>query len=80
MTDQHDTRTAQTRRRELAIEHLLFGTIRHLAKHHPVLLDELDASVGNLWDNAHDDTRDDEAVRTVARSFIESLRREASRG
>lgn len=61
-------------RREMAIEHLLFGTIRFVAQRHPDLLDELDRSVDHLWDKAHDETRDDEAVREIARRFIKSLR------
>ncbi|MBO1021809.1 hypothetical protein IPV08_17770 [Methylobacterium sp. SD274] len=65
---------ADANRREIAIEHLLFGTIRFVAQRHPDLLDELDRSVDHLWDKAHDDTRDDEAVREIARRFINSLR------
>ncbi|WP_455985430.1 hypothetical protein [Methylorubrum extorquens] len=64
------------RRREMAIEHLLFGTIRFVAKRHPDLLDELDGSLDHLWDKAHGDDRDDEAVREVARRFLKSLRAE----
>lgn len=68
---------ADARRREMAIEHLLFGTIRFVAHRHPDLIDELDGSLDHLWDKADDDTRDDEAVRTVARRFIKSLRAES---
>lgn len=64
------------RRREMAIEHLLFGTIRFIAQRHPELLDELDGSVDHLWDKAQGGERDDEAVREVARRFIKSLRAE----
>ncbi len=67
---------AEARRREMAIEHLLFGTIRFVARRHPELLGELDASLDHLWDKADDDTRDDEAVRAVARRFIKSLHAE----
>jgi hypothetical protein len=67
---------ADASRRELAVEHLLFGTLRFVARRHPELLDELDGSLGHLWDKADDETRDDEAVRTVARRFIKSLRAE----
>ena len=35
-------RIIDARRREMAIEHLLFGTIRFVAQRHPELLDELD--------------------------------------
>ena len=65
---------ADARRREMAIEHLLFGTIRFVAHRHPGLLDDLDESLEHLWDRADDGTRDDEAVRAVARLFIKSLR------
>ncbi len=77
MTQKPSDLIADARHRELAIEHLLFGTIRHLASRHPDLLDDLDGSLGHLWDKAGDDTRDDEAVRAVARRFIKSLRNEA---
>ena len=63
-----------TRHRELAIEHLLFQTIRELAREKPVLLDQLDASLDHLWDNGPKESHDDEAVRTIARSFFRSLR------
>ncbi|MCW6510062.1 hypothetical protein [Lichenifustis flavocetrariae] len=70
-------RIADARRREMAIEHLLFGTLRFLAHRHPELLDELEASLAHLWDKADDVPRDDEAVRDVARVFLKSLRAEA---
>lgn len=62
------------RRREMAIEHLLFGTIRFLSQRHPELLHELEASLDHLWDKAQDEERDDDAVREVARRFVGSLR------
>lgn len=62
------------RRREIAIEHLLFGTISFMARQHPELLDELEGSLGHLWDLADEATRDDEAVRDIARKFLKSLR------
>ncbi len=68
---------ADARRREMAVEHLLFGTLRFLAQRHPELVTELDASLDHLWDKADDGTRDDEAVRAVARRFIKSLRAES---
>ncbi|HEV7253058.1 MAG TPA: hypothetical protein VGN97_08140 [Mesorhizobium sp.] len=67
---------ADERRRELAVEHLLFGTISFLAKRHPELLDELEGSIEHLGDSADDDTKDDEAVREIARLFLQSLRAE----
>ncbi len=72
--DTDAARIADARRREMAVEHLLFGTLRFVAHRHPELLDELEASLDHLWDKADDDTRDDEAVRTVARKFIKGLR------
>ncbi|GJD93967.1 hypothetical protein [Methylobacterium iners] len=77
MTEPHaDTASQLTdaRRREMAIEHLLFGTIRFVAQRHPELLDELDGSLDHLWDKADGEERDDEAVREVARRFVRSLR------
>ena len=67
---------ADERRRELAVEHLLFGTIRFLARQNPGLLDELEASIEHLGDSADDDSKDDEAVQEIARLFVESLRAE----
>ena len=68
---------ADARRREMAIEHLLFGTLRFVAHRDPELIAELEGSLDHLWDKADDDTRDDEAVRTVARKFIRALRVES---
>ena len=70
-------RIADARRREMAVEHLLFGTLRFVAHRHPDLLAELERSLTHLWDKADDGTRDDEAVRTIARRFIKSLRAES---
>ncbi len=75
-TDTDTGRIAEARRREMAIEHLLFGTIRFVARRHPELLDELDGSLAHLWDKADDDARDDEAVRAIARRFLKSLHAE----
>ncbi len=66
---------AEERRRELAVEHLLFQTVDYVEKQHPGLLDHLEASLGHLGDSADDETKDDEAVRQVARLFIDSLRK-----
>ena len=63
------------RRREMAVEHLLFHTVRFVARQSPGLLDELDASVEHLWDRGTEE-RDDEGVREIARRFLASLRRE----
>ena len=66
---------ADARHRELATEHLLFHTLRYIEGKHPGLLDHLDQSLMRLGDSAHDDTKSDEAVREVARRFLQSLRR-----
>ncbi|MDP4021745.1 hypothetical protein Q8W71_03830 [Methylobacterium sp. NEAU 140] len=60
----------------MAVEHLLFGTIRFVAARHPELLDALDGSLDHLWDKSEGTARDDEAVRAIARRFIKSLRAE----
>ena len=77
MTEPHANTASQltdARRREMAIEHLLFGTIRFVAQRHPELMDELDESLDHLWDKAEGKERDDEAVREIARRFVKSLR------
>jgi hypothetical protein len=74
LPDSSTAKIADARRREMAIEHLLFGTIRFVAQRHPEILDELDGSLDHLWDVADDEPRDDEAVREVARRFLRSLR------
>ena len=75
--DTEADKIADARRREMAVEHLLFGTLRFVAHRHPELIGELEGSLVHLWDKADDDTRDDEAVRTIARRFIRSLRVES---
>lgn len=67
--------TAQARHRELATEHILFNALAYIEDKNPGLLDYLEASLQNLGDMAHDDTKDDEAVRDVARLFLKGLRR-----
>lgn len=75
LQDQPDsTQILEARRREMAIEHLLFGTIRFLSQRHPELLDELESSLTHLWDLADDGSRSDEAVRDIAQRFLKSLR------
>ena len=76
-TERTAAQVMDARRREMAIEHLLFGTIRFVAERHPELLGELEGSLDHLWDKADGVARDDEAVRTIARRFIKSLRAEA---
>lgn len=71
------TEVIDARRREMAVEHILFGALRHLAGRHPEMIDELEASLPHLWDRSEGTARDDEAVREIARRFIKSLRAEA---
>ena len=65
------------RRREMAVEHLLFGALRFMAGRHPEMLEELEASLPHLWDRSDAHPRDDDAVRDIASRFIRSLRAEA---
>ena len=64
----------QARRREIATEHLLFWTIRFVEERHPGLIDYLDGSLDHLGDPAHDETKDDEAVRSIARKMLAGAR------
>ncbi|MGP7796990.1 hypothetical protein [Sphingomonas sp. CLY1604] len=66
----------QTRRREIATEHLLFKLMEYVEAHHPGLLDVLEASLDRLGDPADGGDKDDEAVRTIARRMIAGARRE----
>ena len=75
MTD--DTAT-QTRRREIAAEHVLFKTIEYVEAQHPGLLDFVEASLDHLGDPARDETKDDEAVRAIARKMIAGARKEGA--
>ena len=75
-TSPHLDPLVEARRREMATEHLLFGTIRFLAQRHPELLDELDGSLEHLWDTVEGEARDDAAVRKIASRIIKSLRAE----
>lgn len=73
--EQHPSESAvQARRREMAMEHVLFQTVRWVERQHPGLLDEVERSLDHLGDYAHDGTKDDEAVRTIARKMIDSAR------
>jgi hypothetical protein len=64
----------QARRREIAVEHLLFRTMEYVEAQHPGLLDRLESSLDHLGDPAHDDTKDDDAVREIARRMIAGAR------
>lgn len=73
-----DATAVQARRREIAAEHLLFKLIEYVEARHPGLLDHLEGSLDHLGDPAHDDTKDDEAVRTIARRMIAGARHETA--
>ncbi len=68
---------AEARHREFATEHLLFQTLVYIERQFPGLFDHLDQSIAHLGDHASDETKDDEAVRDVARLFVQSLRKSA---
>lgn len=64
------------RRREIAVEHMLFKLIEYVEQREPGVLDFIEASLDQLGDPSHDDTKDDEAVREVARRMIAGARSE----
>lgn len=68
----------QTRRREIATEHLLFKTIEYVEARHPGLLDVLEESLDHLGDPADGADKDDKAVRAIARRMIAGARREGA--
>jgi hypothetical protein len=65
---------ADARRREIATEHMLFGVMKYVEARHPGLLDMMEQSLDHLGDPADDDSKDDEAVRAIARRMIASAR------
>ena len=71
-----DDTAIQARRREIAVEHVLFKLIEYVEGKHPGLLDMIEASLDHLGDPAHDDSKDDEAVRAIARKMIVGARTE----
>ncbi len=77
MTDHTDT-AIQARRREIAAEHVLFKTIEYVEAQHPGLLDHIEGSLDHLGDPAKDETKDDEAVRAIARKMLQGARREGT--
>lgn len=68
----------QARRREIATEHLVFKLLEYVEARHPGLLDFIEGSLDHLGDYARDGTKDDEAVRAIARRMIEGARREGA--
>lgn len=72
------TDATQTRQREIAAEHVLFKLIEYVEARHPELLDHIEASLDHLGDPARDATKDDEAVRAIARKMIAGARRQGT--
>lgn len=70
----------QARQREIAAEHILFKLIEYVESRHPGLLDFIEGSLDHLGDYARDETKDDEAVRTIARKLLDGARREGTGG
>ena len=70
-----DTAT-QTRQREIATEHLLFKLMEFVEARHAGLLDFMEQSLDHLGDPATDETKDDEAVRQIARGLIVGARKQ----
>lgn len=70
-----DTAT-QTRQREIATEHLLFKLMEYVEARHAGLLDFMEQSLDHLGDPATDETKDDGAVREIAKSMIVGARRQ----
>ena len=68
----------QTRQREIATEHLLFKLMEYVDQRQTGLLDFMEQSLDHLGDPATDDTKDDEAVRRIARAMIDSARKQAT--
>lgn len=66
-----------TRRREIAVEHMLFKLIEYVEQRDPGLLDAIEDSLDHLGDPATDDSKDDEAVRAIARKMIDGARHKA---
>jgi hypothetical protein len=77
MTEQTDL-AVEARRREIAAEHVLFKTIEYVEARHPGLLDFIEGSLDHLGDYAKDGTKDDEAVRAIARKMLQGARREGT--
>lgn len=69
----------QARRREIAVEHVLFKLIEYVEARQPGLLDFIEGSLDHLGDPARDATKDDEAVRDIARRMVTGARRDGVR-
>ncbi|RZT45380.1 hypothetical protein EV283_3632 [Sphingomonas sp. BK036] len=78
-----DTPTPDTatlaRQREIATEHLLFKLMEYVEDRHSGLLDFMENSLDHLGDPATDATKDDDAVRLIARKMIAGARKQGVR-
>lgn len=74
--DTLQTAVVAARQREMAVEHLLFKTIEFVEGRHGGLLEYLEGSLDHLGDPAHDATKNDDAVRGIARKMIRGARYE----
>ena len=68
----------EARRREIASEHVLFKLIEYVEARHPGLIDFVEGSLDGLGDYARDDSKDDEAVRDIARRMLSGARRQGT--
>jgi hypothetical protein len=71
-----DDTAIQARQREIAAEHLLFKLMEYVEDRHAGLLDFMERSLDHLGDPATDETKDDEAVRQIARKMIVGARKQ----
>jgi hypothetical protein len=71
-----DDTAIQARQREIAAEHLLFKLMEYVEDRHAGLLDFMERSLDHLGDPAIDETKDDEAVRQIARKMIVGARKQ----
>jgi hypothetical protein len=71
-----DDTAVEARRREIAVEHVLFKLIEYVEDRHPGLLDFVEGSLDHLGDPARDGSKDDEAVREIARRMLKGARRQ----
>ena len=69
-----DDTAIRTRQREIATEHLLFKLMEYVEDRHPGLLDFMEHSLDHLGDPAGDGSKDDDAVRAIARRMIVGAR------
>jgi len=68
--------TIQTRQREIATEHMLFKLMEYVESRHAGLLDFMEQSLDHLGDPATDGTKDDDAVRRIAKGMIVGARKQ----